>query len=310
MEPFPKEAEQVDAILASLATEFDIAERLYRYWLRTPKDSRLNSSILSPHVIDVAMLLNLQALRLFRASVELCQRSEAFAAGILTRSLFETLLALFFVLKRRVCVIVEPKRGTTTPVEYVAKLPSKKRPVTQSDWLSRDLRAWLYVAHGMYENELLLDKCGKTPGLRRVLRIKKLRTDAAQRAEIEQRIGPEWAFVLQNKSSFSGLSVADLAAALDLKKKPVLYQWYRGVYHIHSRMAHGGSALRHAMTAGDGSIRPRLLSTQQDVHGTLQAAIAIFFLCPVTIQKEIGLGPAVGMVLDAFERQIREAAKR
>jgi hypothetical protein len=206
-----------------------------------------------------------------------------------------------------VCIIVEPKRGATTPTAYVAKLPSRKRPATRSDWLSRDLRAWLYIAHGMYENELLLNKCRRTPGLRRVLRIDKLRTDPAQRAGIEQRIGPEWTFVLQDKGTFSGLSIADLTVALDLKKKPVLHQWYRGVYHIHSRMAHGGSAMRHAKAGEDGSICPRLLSTQQDVHGTLQVAIAMFFSCIVTIQKEIGLGSAVEMVLDAFERRIREA---
>ena len=167
--------------------------------------------------------------------------------------------------------------------------------------------AWLYVAHGMYENESLLDKCRRTQGLRRVLRIDKLRTDAAQRAAIEKRIGPKWAFVLQDKGTYSALSIADLAVALDLKKKPMLHQWYRGVYHIHSCMAHGGSAMRHEKPGEDGAIRPRLLSTQQDVHGTLQVAIAMFFSCIVTIQKEIGLGSSVEMVLDAFERQIREA---
>jgi hypothetical protein len=89
---------------------------------------------------------DVQALRLFRATVELCSRCEAFAATILARSLFETVLGTGFLLNEDVRIIVEPilagpKIGPPAVVGYQAKRRSKNTKRTREHKLSRTREA-------------------------------------------------------------------------------------------------------------------------------------------------------------------------
>src|SRR5262245_56178694 len=96
---YPDQDERSAEIRNRFGDELRVAEGVFDFWLKLKKDKWLKRSRLSWRVKHVAMLLNMQACRQFRSVVELCKISEAFNASIIARSLYETALATYFVLK-------------------------------------------------------------------------------------------------------------------------------------------------------------------------------------------------------------------
>jgi hypothetical protein len=90
----------------NLADLFDLAESLFNYWLDQDKNHWRAGVPLDS--ANLALILDVQAIRLFRSIVNDCRRAEASTASILTRTLFETVLAVLFLLKKDVRIIVEP----------------------------------------------------------------------------------------------------------------------------------------------------------------------------------------------------------
>lgn len=300
MELFPEEQDRSDSIRLALGTQFEFAERVYRVWLRARKDKYLARSTLSGRVLDLSMLLNIQACRLFRSAIEQCERCDGFTGNILTRSLFETVLALLFVLKRSVCIIAEPeldKNGKPKPGRYRAKAPTKKNRGARKDSLSRDFRADLYIAHGVFQSESLARKCAMTPGLLRASKSKRLKVGQSLVTAIDAAIGPEWLSIVHG-STYSGLSLADLSRLLDRG----LYRWYATVYTIQSGMAHAADAHRHATLHADG-IGPNYFSTEPEIRETVQAAVVMLLICMMIMQEQVGFGPSIRMQLDAFKKE-------
>lgn len=60
--------------------------------------------------------LNLQAFPLFRSIIEDCKRGEGYSASIICRSLFETYLALTFILKPKVRARTSFRREETLEI--------------------------------------------------------------------------------------------------------------------------------------------------------------------------------------------------
>src|SRR5947207_2628309 len=102
MYPFPGEEARLAELGTTLARPFDLAEAIYNSWLTHEKDKWVRQSKLPYVSVMLAMLLNVQACRMYRSVVELCRRGEALNAAILARTLFETVLGEVFILARRV----------------------------------------------------------------------------------------------------------------------------------------------------------------------------------------------------------------
>src|SRR5262245_45082988 len=108
MHPFPDEDARSAEVQENLAELFNLAESSFNYWFDQDKNNWMAGV---PMVTaNLALTLDVQALRLFRSIVQDCKRDEAFSASILTRTLFENLLAVLFLLKGDVRILVEPTK--------------------------------------------------------------------------------------------------------------------------------------------------------------------------------------------------------
>jgi hypothetical protein len=220
----------------------------------------------------------------------------------LAGSLYESLIALRFVLKRNVCIIVAPSApGAST---FVARPPSRNNRAIGKASLTRELRAALYLLHGHYERERLLRKCRGTPGLKRALRLKQLRTGAAAqkaKAALEKVVGQEWSYVLNHKPyTYAGLPIESLARLVDSNRK--LSQWYAGPYHVHSGVAHAATAHRQAKIGTDGGVEQAFHSAAEEIRGTIQTAAAMLLACMVTVHNEVRRTAPLGKALESLEK--------
>src|ERR1051325_11564321 len=109
IQSFPDEEARSEEVRKKLAKAFDVAEAALNFWLRHEKDHHLSKSPLPRACLFLGVGLDVQCCRLFRSVIDECQRCEAYTASILTRSLYETVLGLAFVLAKRVRIVIEPK---------------------------------------------------------------------------------------------------------------------------------------------------------------------------------------------------------
>jgi len=80
---FANEDEWSAEVQKNLAAAFDLAQGLFNFWLTAEKDAWVAKTTLPPLGVSLAMMLDVQALRLFRSVVEQCERCEGFCACIL-----------------------------------------------------------------------------------------------------------------------------------------------------------------------------------------------------------------------------------
>src|SRR4051812_47738043 len=90
--------------------EFEIAARMFSVWMNRTWSRSLSRSELPVQTLYLSMLLNVQVCRQYRTIVELCKTCEAHNASIVARSLFETVLAAYFLLAPQFRIVVEPER--------------------------------------------------------------------------------------------------------------------------------------------------------------------------------------------------------
>lgn len=306
---FPGEEELSNDVHRFLATEFDFARRLYGYWVTHPKDIWLSKSTLPGHTLDLAMILNVQLYRQFRSVYEECSRCEAFCGSIVSRSLFETVIALLFALKPRVNIIVEPVMQNGAQIQTASGVPkwrakptSAKSPRGKSNYLSREMRAHMYFAHVAFSDDTWSRKSKRKPGLKRFGSIVARNVSPAIITHFENLIGPQWTYILKDSHGYSGLSLATLVSVLDKR----LLRWYETIYHFQSRMVHANDAMRHVKDNAHGKIEPVCLSSHIEVSATMQTAITMFLIAMILMHGEIGFGPGMGMAVDGFKKEFAQ----
>jgi hypothetical protein len=111
MHEFAGEQKRSAEVQKNLCALFSLAESLFNFWLDQDKDKWAAKIPIESG--NLALILDVQACRLFRSVVEECRRCEAFNASILARTLFENTLGVAFLLKKDVRIIVEPTKGKT-----------------------------------------------------------------------------------------------------------------------------------------------------------------------------------------------------
>ena len=167
--------------------------------------------------------------------------------------------------------------------------------------ISRELRGLLHIAHSYFEKEeTVVERMGMIPGLKREIKKIKKGIDRTKSAEYEKAIGPEWTYILRNNSSYSGLSVSDLAKVL---YKP-LHLWYKTVYYFQSRDTHGNDPLQH-VDHTENSVTAVWLSSDWEVYQALRTAIGIFLAGIHLLHENIGFGSDVDIGFESLKRRFK-----
>jgi hypothetical protein len=174
---------------------------------------------LSDFLKTVLLAIGFDCFKKFRAILGVCEIGHDDNAEILTRSLFETMLAERFILK-------------PWPRKYNLPKPVGRHP-------PRDFRGLLYLSAPAIKCEKLLDRIQKTPGAKRT--VPKSRAAAIRNTarDCEAVIGSAWAAKIRARNAFSGLNIWDLAQHTGFKRE------YATLYGLQSFSTHGGTALNH-----------------------------------------------------------------
>jgi hypothetical protein len=303
MRKFPGEEQQSVEVQKGLAAAFDLAEAMFKFWLTQEKAERVGKQTLPPLAIYLALMLDVQATRLFRSVIEECRRCEAFSASILSRSLFETILGDGFLLLKRVRIIVESRGPSGSPgaMKFDAKPSSNGLRPGRKDELSRQLRANLYYSHLLlHDYEWGIEKVAKFPGNKaRVKRLLKT-ADSGLIAEYERAIGPQWTYILRHRPhSYSGLSVENLAKVLHKS----FSRWYETIYYFQSRAVHGNDPFKFVEIPDGNTVKGLYLSSDSQIYESLRTAITMFLIHIRLLQQNIGFGPEVEIAYDSFKRR-------
>jgi len=189
----------------------------------------------------------------------------------LTRCLFETTLALAFVLRRRLRL----RRGRDRrPLPPVPGWPLNSR-----------LRARLYLANIAFENDRVFREFQDIRGLRRFRRrAAAARSVVQQVRDGEAAIGPEWTRRLRDSRSFSGVSIKDLALSLRLAAAyATLYRY--GSWSVHA------IDLTHFITLPDPGRPPliQLAPHEGDVASAVSVANNLLLVCVRFVNERFGL---------------------
>lgn len=292
---FPGQQVRKSELHRELADEFDLAERIFEFWMSTPKDEWLAKSPLSPIVKrGIAMPLNTQACRLFRSLICLCADGDAYSADILARSLFETALATGFVLEEDVPIVVRQKNLPDGRIQYRAVVDPGSAEAAKSP-LSRDTRAKLYFAYQPLRTEKTVRELAAMPPFKELSDVLAKRYDDQLLARLKTDIGEAWAQILPDAATFAGVSIGALARALG----HTLDHWYKSFYFLQSRNTHAADAIQHA-NADHG---PEYLSGQIDVSNAIFAGISMFVLCILFANNNIGFGPSTDKAIEDFAKE-------
>lgn len=239
---------------------------------------------LTENSLHLSLGLAAKCCQQLRSTMQLCETGLVSDADTLSRSLFESVLALYFLLKPRL-ILIENGRA-------VAPDPKKT--------LTTDFRSWLYLAHRAFEDERMITTFRKTPRLKRL--AKHLGEYAAAQAfaqEAERRIGTHWAKRLKSQRNYAGVSIRDLACSLRV------LHWYNSVYAFQSSVAHARDALNFVYLPG-GNQRDLLLALSPDVGHVgkvLHVAVVLFLgaLSIVNTRLKLGFDERVDVLLQRLK---------
>ena len=309
MRPFPGEQERTLEVARNLEGLFNVADSLHGFWLTHPKGYWIHKSMLHPLAAHVAAILDIQASRLFRSAITECERCQAYSANIIARSLFETVLAMRFVLARkrlRIAVDQATTRGGKPKVDatgnpiYHSKLAGSSTPKGLMRYLSRQKRAELFLANACFQDERSSQKLTSLPRMKR--KVQKLAPQAgALAASYEKAIGPEWTSILRSSHTYSGLNVETLSKLIG---KP-FQRCYEVIYHFQSINVHAGDPFRHLRISEGQKLCPAYLSSDGEVRQALTPAITMFFIAINTLQQSVGYGPDVDIAYASMKRRYK-----
>jgi hypothetical protein len=235
-----------------------------------------------PGVEDTARSLALglyaKACKQFRGIIILGERGFGGEVTVLTRSLFETTLALNFIMNESVTLRREGKEFDPDP--------------TRS--LTTDFRALLYGAHAAFMESKRYRQWSERPELSSSIGVRgDPKAIDAQTAAAKQVVGEKWWDAL--KGGQAGLSVRNLAESLGV------LSYYLVIYGDQSEATHAGDGFMHFDVEDDrmhGSLD--LSPSPAGIGGLLRLASLVFLSCLTGIHNRLQFGDQVDSALDAF----------
>ncbi|MBS0262210.1 MAG: hypothetical protein JSS02_09695 [Planctomycetes bacterium] len=292
---FPDEEKYSSEVRKQFSKEFAFAREMLEFWLATKKDSWLDKNPLPTQTKRLAMGLHTQACRQMRTIIEECSRCESFGAEVTARCMFETILALVFILKPKVHVVTNPvvKDGQHLKTKdgvlrYSAKRPDTIDPESPYNELSHEFRTRLYLSHMLFQQVEHAEKCRRLGDSKQLGDMLANLINPDQVATATQWLGPIWTYILQERGQYSGLNVAELSLLLS----PDLFRWYVTMYGPQSLFVHGLNAVVHVRTHADGSLGSAFQSDPDEVHRLLNVSAILFRLFMLEMEQDIGFGAA------------------
>lgn len=192
----------------------------------------------------------------------------------MTRHLFETTLAVAFLLRHRITL-----RAHGTPLAQVPNRP-----------LTTRFRAEMYIANVAFEKDRTRREFERTPRVKRHATRAGVATVAADVAAAEAILGPEWTRRLKAARSYSGLSIRDLALSLGLA--PAYATAYRrGSWAVHP--VHLTRYIEPNDTGGQPTVY--LAPATDDVETALRTANVLLRACVEFLNDRFGFGLETGI---------------
>lgn len=226
---FPDESERMLEISTRLAPIFATSNALldhcvqmitfYRGGISRDKINAEPVRFRSSHAICI------KACKSFRASIALAGIGSAEELNVVSRTMFETFVALNFVLKER--LKISNSIGEVAP----------------------ELRAKLYVAHGILKMHDKLLELKASRSTSQPIPNESVIQSEADLATAD--IGEEWANRLRRRPrTYSSLSLRDLISRFD---EPIFDHWYNFIYSSQSQNVHAADPLAHVKFEGSES---------------------------------------------------------
>lgn len=247
-----KDIKAIEARLALLA-------RLWKAWNHVAVDRRWPAPGVGPWEIVAVKALTMQLWRQANSLANECAKSEAMVGDSISRSLFETVLAIRFIINPAVRLCIRYKtdnhgkktRGKDGRVNYhVEKMTGgNKRPRRPAN-LANEFRAKLFLAFIELQDEIYADSKAGIPELAASVAQIRQSIATAKRFWKSQgltgfasSVSAPWRRVLRKQGSYAGLNIHALSELLGQD----LNLYYDTIYHFQSRSVHGTATLTHVI---------------------------------------------------------------
>lgn len=258
-----------------LSKQIAVASDLLEFGLKLPAEKDLHSVKFPRDSVVTVVALFTKAHVTFQAIVVLCADRLERPATALNRSLFETLINLAFLTRKRVTLSIfnDSKRTPKSPWPLHGKT------------LTPEFRLTLFNAWSILRDEKSVEGWRRTPGLKQHGRRTSKRSAQIDRS-YANAIGPDWEKAIKNKNTCVGLDIANFAASLG----PVFRRWYRSVYAQDSAFIHQSDATSYLELTKDGNFAPRLFTSAKEVSGVLHRAAVLYLGCIDELNKRFRFG--------------------
>jgi hypothetical protein len=286
----PNEEDAVrDEVKATLADELDACWRLLDTGVHLPIDNAKNGSKISPLIHNVAVPLFVKACGQFRAAIALAQLARTKEVDVLNRCLFETVLALQFILRRRVTLCRVSEVPNATGKTRIRRMPLE----THGKTLTSDFRAAMYVVHVANQAQRMADTCSRSRWFRHEAKLYRALASNPLVDECRTEIGADWVERLRKKKSYSGVTIRDLAHSFD----PSFRQWYDLVYSRQSQTVHAADAMQFVDVTESESLKSKWHSSPDEVKHSLYISHQLFKIAMSVLHRRFDFGWAESQLL-------------
>ncbi len=318
---FPQERDRIGGLYLNCGGILESAERILQRWVELRPWGQLDKQqIESEQAKRVAIAFGIQSTRLFRAVLEACTRSDAFVANINTRSQFETLLLLEFLLRPNIRVRVICERNSRKKLAPPTKQQSthNSKDATTHE-LSRAMRCGMYIEFQELQETKLSQRsmnsqpsCDQTgAGRNKPFEEEASLTPKDWMTFRETEVWTQIVQIMKVSNNFTGMNVKTLVELLDDGGNKKYTQLYDSVYFWQSSFAHGnrmGGEMAEGINPDEDTYAPFFYSSNKEVVQVLIAAVCMFRLTVTCLKRHIGYGQ-VSTSVDGIELMCDEFIK-
>ena len=274
-------------ITLRLQRQLILADQLLAFGMTLPMTKDLHSIKYPRDAVVTTVALFTKAHVTFRSIIVLCKNGLDRPATALTRSLFETMLNLAFLLRKQ--------------VSLHRFHPGQANPKTalnlHGERLTPEFRHALFNTWSLLRDEKTIANWQTTPGIKqRGKRVLKKLTQLDR--SYMDTISSAWQQSIKGSNTCTGLSVFDFAASLGFQK------WYRTIYAGDSAFVHQSDVVSYLSNTRDGDFAPRLFMDARDVSGVLLHGATLYFCCIHEMHKRFRFGQKADKPIQKFEMRL------
>lgn len=278
------------AFSKKLLQQLPLAQSLLDFGIQLPTQKDLHSTAFPRDAVVTVIGLFTKAHITYRAIIVLCNQGLDRPATALSRSLFETLMNLTFLVRKRISLRIfnDSKSKPTTPWPL------------HGETLTAEFRVALFNAWAILRDEKAIEGWQKTPGLKRHGHGASKRVAALDRSYANV-IGTAWEKAIKSKNTCVGMDIASFAATLG----PAYRRWHRSVYAHDSAFIHQSDTPSYLAATPDGNFTPRIFTSAKEVSGVLLRASELYLGCVEELNKRFRFGEAAKRSIGDFWKRLR-----